>query len=49
MAMNHLKNMMESIEGSSNQVMVDPDLCKRAMIPLQRMLDFREQQLSAVN
>jgi quinolinate synthase len=48
MAMNHLKNMMESIEGSSNQVIVDPDLCNRAMIPLQRMLDFREGQLSAV-
>ena len=46
MAMNHLKNMMESLESGSNEVTVDPELGRRAMIPLQRMLDFRERQLA---
>lgn len=47
MAMNHLKNLMESLDSGSNEVMVDPALGQRAMVSLQRMLDFREQQLSA--
>lgn len=44
MAMNHLKNMAESLASGSNEVTIDPELGRRAMIPLQRMLDFREQQ-----
>jgi len=46
MAMNHLENMVQSLEESSNEVYVDPELGKKAMIPLQRMLDFREKQLA---
>jgi quinolinate synthase len=46
MAMNHLENMVQSLEQGSNEVHVDPELGKKAMIPLQRMLDFREQQLA---
>ncbi|HCO61611.1 MAG TPA: quinolinate synthase [Porticoccaceae bacterium] len=45
MAMNHLKNLRDALAKGSNEVLVDPELGKRAMIPLQRMLDFREQQL----
>lgn len=45
MAMNHLENMVAALETGSNEVHVDPELGKKAMIPLQRMLDFREKQL----
>lgn len=45
MAMNHLKNLAEALEEGSNEVFVDPALGQRAMLPLQRMLDFREAQL----
>ncbi len=47
MAMNHLKNLMESLEQGTNEVLVDPEVGRKAMIPLQRMLDFRERQLAA--
>jgi len=43
MAMNALDNLVESLETGSNEVFVDPELGKRAMIPLQRMLDFAKQ------
>ena len=46
MAMNHLKNMMESLEQGANEVLVDPEVGQQAMVSLQRMLDFREQQLA---
>jgi quinolinate synthase len=45
MAMNHLENMVQSLEQGSNEIHVDPALGEKAMIPLQRMLDFRERQL----
>jgi len=47
MAMNHLDNMAHSLESGSNEVVVDPELGRRAMVPLQRMLDFREKQLAS--
>ncbi|HBD12345.1 MAG TPA: quinolinate synthase [Porticoccaceae bacterium] len=46
MAMNHLKNMRDSLEQGNNEILVDAELGRRAMISLQRMLDFREQQLA---
>ena len=46
MAMNHLENMVEVLEQGSNEVLVDPAVGQQAMISLQRMLDFREQQLA---
>lgn len=46
MAMNHLKNLAESLEQGSNEMHVDPALGRKAMLPLQRMLDFREAQLA---
>jgi quinolinate synthase len=47
MAMNHLENLMASLEQGTNEIHVDPEVGKRAMVSLQRMLDFREQQLAA--
>jgi quinolinate synthase len=40
MAMNSLENLYHSLKDGSNQITVEPGLEKRAMIPLQRMLDF---------
>lgn len=46
MAMNHLENLMESLERGTNEIHVDPAVGRRAMVSLQRMLAFREQQLA---
>ena len=43
--MNTLQNLYESLRDGSNEIRVDPDLGKRAMIPLQRMLEFRSKRL----
>jgi len=42
--MNTLKNLYETLRDGSNEVHVDPALGRQAMIPLQRMLDFRQFQ-----
>lgn len=47
MGMNNLKNLMDSLEQGSNEIFVDPDVGRQAMVSLQRMLAFREQQLAA--
>ncbi|MFA5494606.1 MAG: quinolinate synthase NadA, partial [Porticoccaceae bacterium] len=47
MAMNHLENMMQSLQFGDNEIHVDPETGRQAMVSLQRMLDFREQQLAA--
>ena len=44
--LNHLENLMTSLEQGSNEIHVDGDLGRQAMVPLQRMLGFREKQLS---
>ena len=44
MGMNTLQNLYESLLNGSNEILVDPALGKLAMIPLQRMLDFRKGQ-----
>jgi len=46
MAMNHLENMVHSLEEGSNEVLVDPEIGRQAMISLGRMLAFRENQLT---
>lgn len=48
MGMNNLKNLMESLEQGSNEIHVDPEVGRQAMVSLQRMLEFREQQLAGV-
>ncbi|WP_160152709.1 quinolinate synthase NadA [Microbulbifer sp. ALW1] len=42
MAMNSLENLCGVLERGDNEILVDPELGKRAMMPLQRMLDFRK-------
>lgn len=42
MAMNDLKNLAEVFEQDNNEIQVDEALAKRAMIPLQRMLNFKK-------
>ncbi len=43
MAMNELEALAEVFEREDNEVFVDPALGERAMLPLQRMLDFKKQ------
>lgn len=40
MAMNALDNLADSLEAGSNEVFVDADIARRALIPLERMLAF---------
>ena len=40
--MNVLDNLASVFDRQDNEIFVDSDLAKRAMIPLQRMLDFRK-------
>ena len=42
MGMNTLENLYISLLNMSNEVHVDPELGRKAMVPLQRMLDFRK-------
>ncbi|RRJ84181.1 quinolinate synthase NadA [Aestuariirhabdus litorea] len=44
MALNELEVMAETLRSGSNEVLVDPELARRAMIPLQRMLQFTATQ-----
>jgi quinolinate synthase len=41
MAMNELESLAAVFDQVDNEVFVDPDLGERAMLPLQRMLDFK--------
>ena len=38
--MNSLERLLRSLESGSNRVSVSAELASRAMVPLQRMLDF---------
>ena len=40
MAMNELETLAEVFERDDNEIFVDPALAEKAMVPLQRMLDF---------
>lgn len=42
MAMNVLENLASVFEQDDNEIFVDPELARKAMIPLQRMLDFKK-------
>jgi quinolinate synthase len=42
MAMNNLEALAEVFDRDDNEVFVDADLARRAMIPLQRMIDFKK-------
>ena len=40
MAMNELETLRDSLVKQTNEIHVDPDTAKRALLPLQRMLEF---------
>ena len=40
MAMNELRELRDALRDGSNEILVDVETAERAMIPLQRMLDF---------
>jgi quinolinate synthase len=40
MAMNGLKNLAETLETGENEIHVDPDIGKQALVSVTRMLDF---------
>ena len=42
MAMNSLQNLCEALEQGANEIRVPEDIRQRAMIPLQRMVDFKK-------
>jgi len=44
MAMNELESLARVFDVGDNEVFVDPELGKRAMLPLQRMLDFKKSR-----
>lgn len=47
MAMNDLETLAQVFSRNDNEIFVDPDIGKRAMVPLRRMLDFaRDIQVS---
>ena len=43
MAMNQLETLASVFDRDDNEIFVDPDLGKRAMVPLRRMLEFAAQ------
>lgn len=43
MAMNSLPRLHDALQNLSQEIRVDPDVGRRAMVPLQRMLDFAKQ------
>lgn len=43
MAMNELQNLEQVFRSTNNEIHVDSGLAKKAMVPLQRMLDFRSK------
>ena len=43
MAMNDLFNLAEVLESGVNEIHVDPGIARRAVLPIQRMLDFARQ------
>lgn len=40
MAMNSLQNLASSLEQCTNEIHIDPEIREKALIPVQRMLDF---------
>ena len=48
MAMNSLEKIIATLENGDGEIQVSAELCKKAMLPLQRMLDFRQHRLQAM-
>ena len=46
MAMNGLRNLAEVLENVNNEIFVEEDIRRKALIPLQRMMDFAKKRPS---
>jgi quinolinate synthase len=44
MAMNSLRKLVQCLETGSGEIHIDPELGKRAKLPIQRLLDFAKEQ-----
>ena len=44
MAMNGLRNLAQVLENGLNEIHIDAKTCCKAVVPIQRMLDFAEEQ-----
>lgn len=44
MGMNALQNLLEVLENENNEILIDPDTRELAVKPIQRMLDFAQNQ-----
>ncbi len=42
MGMNSLQNLAETLKTGSNEILIDPEIREKAVIPIRRMLDFAE-------
>jgi quinolinate synthase len=48
MAMNGLHNLIETLaDAPGHEVFVDPEIGRRAKVPIERMLDFAKKNLPA--
>jgi quinolinate synthase len=43
MAMNSLHNLATVLERGDNEIHIEPELCKKAVLPIRRMLDFAKE------
>ena len=48
MAQNGLRNLAAALEHGHNEIRVDPEIGRRALIPVQRMLDFARTRTTRV-
>jgi quinolinate synthase len=48
MAMNELEVLAGAFDRDDNEVLVDPEIARQAMVPLQRMLDFARRLKTGV-
>ena len=42
MAMNGLDNLLAALKSGDNEILVDAALAERALLPLERMVNFRQ-------
>jgi quinolinate synthase len=50
MAMNALQNLEQVLRRGDQEILIDPDLRERAVLPIRRMLDFaREHGIGSRN
>lgn len=45
MAMNSLRKLAYTLENGVNEILVEPDIIRRASVPIERLLDFSKSQL----